>query len=222
MTAESISAWVLEVEERASKKGFAFTDHTELFLQLEGNDCNYYFVDHGVRTLFWLDAYDTSDLGILPVVSSSHLSKPDLFGLFHGILILYLRNPARSSILDSYRKFLHAHWWSSSQDNRRPHWYFLSCSSRYANSNLLYHIQTSRRPITIDNLTSTQSTFPYNSMDCEKFRSLLISSRGKGNSKFLHCLSLTQIYLERINDGCTVSLIGRLWSIISKSGCAPR
>ena len=109
MTAESISAWVLEVEERASKKGFAFTDHTELFLQLEGNDCNYYFVDHGVRTLFWLDAYDTSDLGILPVVSSSHLSKPDLFGLFHGILILYLRNPARSSILDSYRKFLHAH-----------------------------------------------------------------------------------------------------------------
>ena len=121
VTAENISAWVIEVEEQASKKGFAFTDHTELFLQLDGNDCNYYFVDHGVRTLFWLDAYDTSELGILPVVSSSHLSKPNIFGWFHSILIFYLRNPAGSSILDSHRKFLHAHWWCSSQDNRRSH-----------------------------------------------------------------------------------------------------
>jgi hypothetical protein len=84
-TAEDISAWVTEVEERASKKGFVFTDYTELFLQLDGNDCNYYFVDHGVRTLFWLDAYDTSELGILPVVSSSHLSEPKFFGGFQDI-----------------------------------------------------------------------------------------------------------------------------------------
>jgi len=73
--AEAICAWVIEVEEQSSKKGFVFTNHTELFLQLDGNDCNYYFVDHGVQTLFWLDAYDTSELGILPVVSPSHLSK---------------------------------------------------------------------------------------------------------------------------------------------------
>ena len=84
-TAEVVSAWVTEVEERASKKGFVFTDYTELFLQLDGNDCNYYFVDHGVRTLFWLEAYNTSELGILPVVSSSHLSKPNPFGWFHDI-----------------------------------------------------------------------------------------------------------------------------------------
>jgi len=44
VTAESFFAWVIEVEERALKKGFTFTDHTELFLQLDGNDCNYYFV----------------------------------------------------------------------------------------------------------------------------------------------------------------------------------
>jgi len=117
LNAETISAWLIEVEERASKKGFAFTEHTELFLQLDGNDCNYYFVDHGARTLFWLDAYDTSELGILPVVSSSHLSKPNFLGWFHRILILDLRNSAGSSILDSRRKFLHAHWWSPSQDN---------------------------------------------------------------------------------------------------------
>ena len=56
MTAERIFAWVTEVEERASKKGFVFTDHTELF------------------------TYGTSELGMLPVVSSSHLSKPNIFG----------------------------------------------------------------------------------------------------------------------------------------------
>ena len=76
-------------------------------------------------------------------------------------------------------------------------------------------------PIPLDNLTSTQSTFPYNSTDCEIFRSLLISSRGKGNAKFLHFPSLTPCYLERINDGRTVSIVGRLWSIISKPGSAP-
>jgi len=81
VTAASISAWVIEIEERASEESFAVTDDTELFLELDGNDCNYYFVDHGARTLFWLDACDTSELGILPVVSSSHLSKPNLFGL---------------------------------------------------------------------------------------------------------------------------------------------
>jgi hypothetical protein len=66
-------------------------------------------VDHVARTLFWLDAYDTSELGILPVVSSSHLSKPKFFSGFHGVLILHLRNSAGSSILDSHRIFLHAY-----------------------------------------------------------------------------------------------------------------
>ena len=118
VVAENISAWVTEVEEQASKKGFVFTDYTELFLQLEGDDCYYYFVDHDVRTLFWLDAYNTSELGFLPVVSSLHLSKLNLFGWIHDILILYLRKPAGISILDSHCKILHAHRWSSSQDNR--------------------------------------------------------------------------------------------------------
>src|SRR6266568_4757574 len=100
--AEAICAWVVEVEEQASKKGFVFTSNTELFLQLDGNDCNYYFVDHGVRTLFWLDAYETSGLGILPVVSPLHLSKPNFLNSFPTFLILYFRNPAGGTILDSH------------------------------------------------------------------------------------------------------------------------
>ena len=99
--AEAICAWVIEIEERASRKGFVFTKHTELFLQLDGNDCNYYFVDHGVQTLFWLDAYDTSELVILPVVSQSHLSKPNFLISTPTFLIFYLRNPPGGSILDS-------------------------------------------------------------------------------------------------------------------------
>jgi len=38
-----------------SRKGFAFTDHTELFLQLD-EEYNYYFIGSCVRTIFWLDA----------------------------------------------------------------------------------------------------------------------------------------------------------------------
>jgi hypothetical protein len=99
--AEAICAWVIEVEEQASKKGFVFTNLTELFLQLDGNDCNYYFVDHGVQTLFWLDAYDTSELGILPVVSPSHLSKPNFLNSL-TFLIFHLRNATGGSVLDSH------------------------------------------------------------------------------------------------------------------------
>jgi len=90
----------IEVENQASKKGFVFSNFTELFLQLNGNDCNYYFVDHGVQTLYWLDAYDTSELGILPVASPSHLSKPNFLNS-RTFLMFYLRNTVGSSILDS-------------------------------------------------------------------------------------------------------------------------
>jgi len=116
--AKAICAWVIEIEEQASRKGFVFTNLTELFLQLDGNDCNYYFVDHGVQTVFWLDVYDTSELGSFPVVSPSHLSKLNFFHSSPIFLIFYLRNPAGDSILDPRRKFLYAHWWSSSQGNR--------------------------------------------------------------------------------------------------------
>ena len=63
----------------------------------------------------------------------------------------------------------------------------------------------------IDNLTSTQSTFPYNSTDCEKFRSLLISSRGKGNANFLHHSILT-LFLYRTDQRRTHGFHG--WPIM--------
>jgi hypothetical protein len=70
---ERICAWANEVERQATNKGFVLTDSVELFLQLDDEDCNYYFVDHATQTIFWLEEYETSDLGLHPVVSSSHL-----------------------------------------------------------------------------------------------------------------------------------------------------
>ncbi|KDR80108.1 hypothetical protein GALMADRAFT_242345 [Galerina marginata CBS 339.88] len=70
---EQICAWAHEVEKQAADKSFVLTDSVELFLQLEDDDCNYYFVDRATQTLFWLEEYETSDLGLHPVVSPSHL-----------------------------------------------------------------------------------------------------------------------------------------------------
>jgi len=72
---EQICAWAREVEKQAADKGFVLTDCVELFLQLEDEDCNYYFVDRATQTLFWLEKYETSELGLHPVVSSSHLKS---------------------------------------------------------------------------------------------------------------------------------------------------
>jgi hypothetical protein len=81
--ADKIVSWVQHIEKEAESKGFALSDTVELYVQLEEGDCNYYFADHAARTLFWLDDYDTTELGLLPVVSPSHLSKylgtPSLF-----------------------------------------------------------------------------------------------------------------------------------------------
>ncbi|KAF6764333.1 hypothetical protein DFP72DRAFT_420556 [Ephemerocybe angulata] len=70
---DKIVSWVQIIEKEAASKGFSLTETVELYVQLEDEDCNYYFADHAARTLFWLDDYDTSELGLLPVVSPSHL-----------------------------------------------------------------------------------------------------------------------------------------------------
>ncbi|RXW16482.1 hypothetical protein EST38_g9372 [Candolleomyces aberdarensis] len=71
--ADKIVSWVQHIEKEAESKAFTFPDSIELYVQLEEEDCNYYFADHAARTLFWLEDYDTTELGLLPVVSPSHL-----------------------------------------------------------------------------------------------------------------------------------------------------
>lgn len=51
----------------------------ELFIQLEGSGCAYYFVDHFSRTEFWLDQFDTDEVGLPHVASEEHLSESGTF-----------------------------------------------------------------------------------------------------------------------------------------------
>ncbi|KAH9478561.1 hypothetical protein JR316_0009018 [Psilocybe cubensis] len=71
---ERICAWASLVEKMALDKGFLLPSGVvELFLQLDGNDCNYYFIDRYTQAIFWLEQYDTTEVGVHPTISSSHL-----------------------------------------------------------------------------------------------------------------------------------------------------
>ncbi|KJA16230.1 hypothetical protein HYPSUDRAFT_148042, partial [Hypholoma sublateritium FD-334 SS-4] len=72
-TAERVSAWVEYIQAFALEKGIIFTEYMELFIQLDDTDCQYYLADDSKLTVFWLESYESDDLGLLPVVSRSHM-----------------------------------------------------------------------------------------------------------------------------------------------------
>lgn len=72
---EKVEHWIKVVEDLVPQKQIVLSDDVELFIQIEGNDCFYYFVDHRSRTEFWLDNVDTNEIGLEPVVSTTHLSS---------------------------------------------------------------------------------------------------------------------------------------------------
>lgn len=72
-TTEKISYWVKELEDRIRRQRNSISAEIELFIQIDDNDCLYYFVDHSSHIAFWLEAVDTEDLDMLPAVSQSHL-----------------------------------------------------------------------------------------------------------------------------------------------------
>jgi len=68
-----VGDWSKIIEDLIAQKHIVLSDNVELFLQIEDNDCAYYFVDHATRTEFWLEELNTDDLNIPAVVSPSHL-----------------------------------------------------------------------------------------------------------------------------------------------------
>ncbi|KAF9467791.1 hypothetical protein BDZ94DRAFT_1247739 [Collybia nuda] len=68
-----VNYWSKSIEDILSQQDATVSDDLELFLQIEGDDCAYYFVDHSTRTEFWLETLNTEDLNMFPVVSPSHL-----------------------------------------------------------------------------------------------------------------------------------------------------
>ncbi|KAF8155638.1 hypothetical protein B0H34DRAFT_504436 [Crassisporium funariophilum] len=156
---EKICAWSQEVEKQAASKDFILNESVELFLQIEDDDCNYYFADHATQTLFWLEDLDTTELGLLPVISSSHL-----------------------------KLLLEAQYWTH-VENFCMH--FGGLPQKSIDDLILVFTHA-----LADNLTSSLSTFLYDTPTCEKFLNLLTSSR------------------DRIHDGFIVSLVARLWGQI--------
>jgi hypothetical protein len=71
----NVSIWITTIEELVAQRNIVLSDNVELFLQIDDDDCAYYFIDHVTRTEFWLDALNTDDLNIPPVVSPSHLRQ---------------------------------------------------------------------------------------------------------------------------------------------------
>jgi len=71
-TRQTIETWTSFLTGLAEAKGFRLSCDVELYLRVEADECYYYFADFATRCIFWLDAYDTSDLGLGPVVSESH------------------------------------------------------------------------------------------------------------------------------------------------------
>ncbi|KAF9530153.1 hypothetical protein CPB83DRAFT_851068 [Crepidotus variabilis] len=73
-TAAKVDAWIYEIRLKAKSGGIILGEKVELFLQVTSdNDCNYYFVNLESRALFWLEDCSTSALGLLDVVSDTHL-----------------------------------------------------------------------------------------------------------------------------------------------------
>jgi hypothetical protein len=74
-TMENLCHWIEHIEGLLSDAELIFSENIELFLELEGEDCAYYFVDHATCTQFWLENLETDQLDLPPVLSTSHLSK---------------------------------------------------------------------------------------------------------------------------------------------------
>jgi hypothetical protein len=72
-----VSIWITTIEELqvVAQRNIVLSDSVKLFLQIDDDDCAYYFVNHFTLTEFWLDVLNTDDLNIPLVISSSHLHQ---------------------------------------------------------------------------------------------------------------------------------------------------
>jgi len=69
---EKVNYWVKEIE-RLMPDNILRMDAVELFIQIDGNDCYHYLVDHRSCTQFWVETIDSDALGLLPAASPSHM-----------------------------------------------------------------------------------------------------------------------------------------------------
>ena len=70
-----IALWASVARERAKTIGVTLSASSELYLHLSGSDdCFYYFVDHAVQVVFWVESVPIEDMNFeLSTASASHL-----------------------------------------------------------------------------------------------------------------------------------------------------
>ena len=76
-----VGLWVAVIEAWTSELGLVMHDCDELWLELEPEKCRYFFVDHSNRTVFWLNAQTSSELGLPESHSANHISQSNCASL---------------------------------------------------------------------------------------------------------------------------------------------
>ncbi|KAH9003504.1 hypothetical protein EDB86DRAFT_2370277 [Lactarius hatsudake] len=72
---EQLNAWLAIIYNMVTEENVHPLETSHLFLEIrqDSGTCNYYFADHGLRTIFWLHTTDTISVRLPPSYSSSHL-----------------------------------------------------------------------------------------------------------------------------------------------------
>ena len=75
---EHVLRCAITVFKTLESKNILLPESAEVYLMpLDYDDaCMYYFVDHASRSLFWLEEIEVADLGLVEVISESHLGTP--------------------------------------------------------------------------------------------------------------------------------------------------
>ncbi|KAN0127126.1 hypothetical protein V8E53_015064 [Lactarius tabidus] len=72
---DQLNAWVAVICDMITEENLQIQETSHLFLEIHENSgtCNYYFADHGLRTIFWLQSVDTIGVRLPNSFSSGHL-----------------------------------------------------------------------------------------------------------------------------------------------------
>ena len=75
---DRLNAWLTIICNMAIEKHVQIPETSHLFLEVhqDSDTCNYYFADHGLRTVFWLHMLDTISARLPPFNSGGYLRMP--------------------------------------------------------------------------------------------------------------------------------------------------
>ncbi|KAH9164843.1 hypothetical protein EDB89DRAFT_1850829, partial [Lactarius sanguifluus] len=72
---EQLDAWLAIIYDMITGEKVHLLETSHLFLEIcqDSGTCNYYFAEHGLRTIFWLHTIDTISVRLPPSYSNGHL-----------------------------------------------------------------------------------------------------------------------------------------------------